>query len=536
MQGVSIAAMKTYLCVYLGSLALALLTTPVVIWLARRLHAVDYPNARSVHRRPLPRIGGVAIYVSAMSLIIAVLFSNSTVGAAFKGMQVQLIALLGAATLIFLLGLMDDLRHLPARFKFLVELILTVALCFAGVRIDSITITDNLVLHLGSWGWLLTWLWVVGVTNAVNLCDGLDGLAAGVSAVTCSVIAIFAIHSGDRILTVVMLSLVGSLCGFLVFNWSPAKIFMGDCGSLFLGFVIAAASVLCVAKSTALVGITLPALALGIPIFDTLFSMLRRFLDRRSLFAPDHSHFHHRLLDLGFHHRHAVMSIYLATLLAAGLGLFMLIRNDVGSLVVFVCVLLLIILLFRVVGAVHLKETFDQLQTRHAYARQERQLRETFEDLQLKFRRIRNQTDWRQAAREAAQRLDLAWLSLQTKDADGSVDVFIWRLSSTPSGPQRVITMTLPIDDARRNGRVELEIAVMINDSLELASQRAGLFSRLIDECTFRDLAVIPSSPPPETPNALSLPVSDVGPYAATAESPHATALDPRSLAVSDES
>jgi UDP-GlcNAc:undecaprenyl-phosphate GlcNAc-1-phosphate transferase len=381
--------MATYLCVYLGSLVLALLATPVVIWLARRVGAVDRPGIRTVHKLPIPRIGGVAIFLSAMAMIVSVIFVNNNIGQAFWAVRLQLTALLGSATLIFAVGLVDDLKGLPARVKFMAELLAALTLCLVGVRISNIALTDQWVLPLGEWGWLLTVLWVVGITNAVNLSDGLDGLAAGVSAIACGVIAIFAIHGGNAIMGVLMLAMLGSLSGFLFFNFNPAKVFMGDCGSLFLGFTIASASVMCTTKSAALVGLALPALALGIPIFDTLLSMLRRFLERRSLFAPDRSHFHHRLLDLGLQQRHAVMAIYLVTLIATGLGLFMMLSGSISSLVIFGCVLLLLVLVFRGVGAVHLHETIAGLQGKYAYSRRQHEERRTFENLQLWFVRIR---------------------------------------------------------------------------------------------------------------------------------------------------
>ena len=307
-------------------------------------------------------------------------------GAASYQMQWQLVLLLCSSALVFLVGLVDDLRHLPAGFKLAAEVVIAGLLCLGGVRISSIALTDQWVVHLGGWGCLLTVLWIVGVTNAVNLSDGLDGLAAGICAIACGVIAIFAIHSGQILMVLVMLALLGSLSGFLLFNFNPARVFMGDSGSLFLGFCLATASVMCAAKSAALVGLTLPALALGIPIFDTLLSALRRFLEDRSIFAPDRSHFHHRLLDLGLHQRQAVILIYLATLLASGLGLLMLVRTDSGSLVIFGGVLLLILLLFRAVGAIRLRQTWTRLRRKHAHARQAHDEQQRFENLQLFLR------------------------------------------------------------------------------------------------------------------------------------------------------
>ncbi len=407
------------LCVGLGSLLVALFLTPWVIRLALRIGAVDSPGCRSVHKRPVPRIGGVAIYLSAVGLIGAVLLFHDGTARAFQDMRRPVMALFGSATFIFLVGLVDDLRGLPARFKLAAECLAAGSLCLAGIRIDTVTIADGVVLSLGGWGCVPTMCWIVGITNAVNLSDGLDGLAAGISAVTCTIVAIVAIHCGSEVLAVLMLALVGSLCGFLVFNFNPAKVFMGDSGSLFLGFTISVSSVMCAAKSAALVGLTLPALALGIPIMDTLFSILRRFLERRSLFAPDRSHFHHRLLDLGLHQRHVVIMIYLATILAAGLGLFMLAGDDLGSLVIFICLMFLIVLLFRVTGVVRLKEVLARLQQKHALARQERKEQFIFEQLQLQLRQVDGEREKWQAICEAARRLELAWVSVQGMDQDG---------------------------------------------------------------------------------------------------------------------
>lgn len=473
--------MQTYIGVYFGSTLLALVITPAVIRLARRTGAVDHPGVRSVHEQPTPRIGGVAIFISSMCLILSALYLRNDIGEAFREVRLQVTTLLFSATLIFLVGLVDDLKGLPARFKFLAEVIAAEALCLAGIRIDAVGVTSDFVIHLGWLGSLLTLLWVVGITNAVNLSDGLDGLAAGISAIACGVIAILAIHGGNVVMAVFALALVGSLSGFLVFNFNPAKIFMGDCGSLFLGFTIAASSVLCMTKSSALVGLALPALALGIPIFDTLFSMLRRFLERRSLFAPDRSHFHHRLLDLGFHQRHAVMIIYLLTSLLTGLGLFMMISRDIHSVIVLACVLLLLLVSFRVVGAVRLGETLARLQKRHKLVQRERLQRAAFENAQLLFQQVRDVRQWWQAVCEAADRMDFAWVSLTTTARDGRVETNLWRAPGPPPEVSRILLMTVPLGTGREGIRQEFEIAVCCDGSLEDACRRASFFGRLID-------------------------------------------------------
>jgi UDP-GlcNAc:undecaprenyl-phosphate GlcNAc-1-phosphate transferase len=485
--------MKTYLSVYLGSLFLALVITPVIIRLARSLKAADHPGARAVHKKPVPRIGGVAIFVSMICITIGVLFLSNVIGETFRGILPELIVLLSAAGFMFFVGLIDDIRTkgLRARIKFLAQIAAAITVCAVGIRIESVAVADWLTLDFGWFSWPLTLLWIVGITNAINLSDGLDGLAAGISAIVCGVIAVFAVYSGQVVMAVLMLALLGSLTGFLFFNFSPAKIFMGDSGSMFLGFTIASSSVMCATKSSALVGLALPVLVLGIPIFDTLFSMLRRFLERRSMFAPDRSHFHHKLLDLGLKQRHAVIVIYAVTLLAAGLGMFMMVTRNTNSLVIFLCILLLLLLVFRVVGSVRLRETITSLREKYAVGRQIKEEVRSFESLQLHFRRVQTFDDWWSSLCKAAEGMDFAWLSLKSTAADGTECTELWRATNIQPKSADVKTMTIPVNGQVSDSPIELEIAVLMNGSLESVGRRTALFSRLLDE---HDIAALPKN------------------------------------------
>jgi len=476
--------MNIYLSVYLGSAVLSLLITPLVIWLAQRIKAVDHPGVRTVHTRSTPRIGGVAVFITSVFIIVTAVLLNDIIRYVLQEIKLKLIALLFSASLIFLVGLIDDLRGLPARFKFLVEILASLILCLAGIRISSISLTDQYILRFGVMGNLLTILWIVGVTNAVNLSDGLDGLAAGISAVACGVIAIFAIYDGNIVMAVLTLAMLGSLTGFLFFNFNPARIFLGDCGSLFIGFIIASSSVLCSMKSSALVGLALPVLALGIPIFDTLFSMLRRFLERRSMFSPDRSHFHHRLIDMGLRQRHVVLLIYIMTVLAAGLGLFMMVTRDISSLVVFFCILLLLLLAFCVVGSVQLREIVSSLQKKYEIANQRKHEKMNFEQVQLYFRGACTYKQWWDAVCEAARRMDFAWVSLKTKELDGTIRTEVWRAADSNYDLSRIVVMTIPINGNGVERLHEFEIAISVDSSYESVGYRATLFNRLIDEHT----------------------------------------------------
>ena len=280
-----------------------------------------------------------------------------------------------------------------------------------------------------------------------------------------------------------MLALLGSLTGFLFYNFSPAKIFMGDCGSMFLGFTIASSSVLCLTKSTALVGLALPMLALGIPIFDTLFSMLRRFLERRSIFSADRRHFHHRLIDLGLKQSHVVITIYVLTLLFVGLGMFMMVTRDINSLVVFMCILLLLILVFYVVGSVRLRETIVGLQRKYAINREVKEEIKNFEDAQLHFHRADIFNQWWRAVSTAADKMGFISLNMLLISRDGTTRELSWRQDSKSAhSDNEVLKLNVPIRDRRPGPSLNLEIEVPRNGSLESAGRRIALFTRLIEE------------------------------------------------------
>ena len=481
--------MKTYLSVFLGSAVLAIIITPIVIRVARQLNIVDTPDIRKFHSKPIPRIGGVVIFVSMISLTIPMLFLLNIVGDSFRLIHSKIVVVLCAAGFIFFVGLVDDVRDLRVRTKFWAQLAAAIIVCSAGIRIESINITDWLMLDFGWFSWPFTLFWIVGITNAVNLSDGLDGLAAGISAVACGVIAILAICNNDVIMVVLMLALLGSLTGFLLFNFEPARIFMGDSGSLFLGFTIASASVLSTMKTETIVGLALPVLALGIPIFDTLFSMLRRFLERRSLFAPDRSHFHHRLLALGLHQRHVVITAYVVTLLATGLGMFMLVTRNGQTIIVFICTMLLFVLVFQVVGSVRLRETVTGLKQKYSISSQKKQELKTFENIELHFRQAEKFDEWWQVVCFAADRMDFARSLLSLTNRDGTKRTLVWDNGHKNIGADKIVKMTVPIRDRRVGSSLKLEVKVAANGSLESAGRRLMLFSRLLEEYSVANLA-----------------------------------------------
>ena len=515
--------MITFGCTYLGATFLSLTLTPLVERIARAKKLVDHPGVRKLHSAAIPRIGGVAIILATLALTIAVMTVNSSVGKAFQSIQTKVIAMLGAAGLIALVGLIDDVRGLRAYVKLLAQVAAAALVCALGVRIRGLAVGNLFTLELGWLSWPLTIFWIVGITNAVNLIDGLDGLAAGICAATCGVIAVFALYTDQLVMAVLMLALLGSLTGFLYFNFNPARIFMGDCGTYFLGFVLATASVISATKASTIVGLALPALALGVPIFDTLFSILRRLLERRSIFAPDRSHIHHRLIDMGLRQRHVVIFLYVVTLAAAGLGMFMMITRDLGAILVFACVVLLVVLVFRIVGSVSFRQTIAGIQRNLAVARQAREQEREFEDSELRIREARSFDDWWQAVSAAAEEMAFASLALSLANRDGTSRTLVWRRPGVEPEPHEVLKATVPVRDRRAGPPLDVEVTAEVNGSLELAGRQIALFGRLLDE---HSIASLPPERPPESSSSSSSSSSSIPRPQGEASSEAMTARD----------
>lgn len=482
---------------------LAMAATPIVIMLTRRFNLVDAPGARKVHAAPVARLGGVAIFFAVIAMIVPVLLLRNTIGDSFRINAAKIVGLLAGGSVVFIVGLVDDLKGVRARCKLIAQIAAALVVCAAGARIRSLAVEDLFTVEFGLWSWPLTVFWIVGLTNAVNIIDGLDGLAAGISAIACGVIAILAVHSGQTMMAVIMLALLGALVGFLFFNFNPAKIFMGDCGSMFLGFTLASASVLCTTKSHALVGLALPVLALGIPIFDTLFSMLRRFLERRSMFSPDRAHFHHRLLDLGLSQHQVAIVAYSVTATVAGLGLFMIYTRSVATVAVFVCLLVIVLLVFRLVGSVRLRETVSGLRAKYDLQCQVKAELRDFEEVQLHFRNARTFDDWWQAACLAGEKLGAEKLSLDITTRANETKTLFWhrknghpesRHSGTNPGSLKLkansqsLRAAVPVKDRRNGTSLRLIVDIPSNGSVESAGRKVALLARLAEEYNVNEL------------------------------------------------
>lgn len=310
--------MTTILFIIFITFIISLVATPLVIKFAIKFGLVDIPkDARRVHSKPMPRVGGLAIIISVVLGLAIYYFMtlNATPIAqlSLKGSK-QFFGYIIGAFFIALMGIIDDAINLRARHKFIFQLLAGIAVYVLGIRIEVVDLPFFNIVSLDILSFPVTMFWIIGLTCAVNLIDGLDGLAAGISAIaSIALLTIFAFTSASLEAIIITSVLVGALIGFIPYNFNPAKTFMGDVGSNFLGFTLAVVSILGFAKGYTVVAILVPILALGVPIFDTLFAMVRRFVAGRPLLQPDGGHIHHRLLRRGLNQKQAVYILYTIT-------------------------------------------------------------------------------------------------------------------------------------------------------------------------------------------------------------------------------
>ena len=294
--------------ILLASTFMTALITPFLRKIAIENNLVDVPDERKIHREIIPRVGGIAI---AISFFTAVVLAYSLFHADLTTSISSLTGICIGGALIFLVGVLDDIKGLNAPKKFAGQILAALALVPFGFLIKTLEIPFIGTVHLISFfGLGLTIVWVVVITNAFNLIDGMDGLASGVVVIASIILVIFSILSGKLLMAIVLIAVLGSTLGFLWHNWHPAKIFMGDCGAMFLGFLLAAVSIKTSYQSTTANAIFVPILALGLPIIDTIAAISRRLWHRKPLFSADKKHIHHKLLDAGFTVRLAALILY----------------------------------------------------------------------------------------------------------------------------------------------------------------------------------------------------------------------------------
>lgn len=309
--------MQVYILAFVIALFTSWLLTPYVKKLAFRIGALDKPDGRKVHKGIMPRLGGLAIY---LGFVVAVLCSMH--------LSKDVMAFLLGGTVILIVGIIDDVYQLPAKVKLLGQIAAAAVLVLFDIRIEWLNNPWGGYFYLEYLSIPFTIFWVISFTNVVNLMDGLDGLAAGVAGIASITVILVAIQQGFYPVAVITAALAGGIVGFMRYNFNPATIFMGDTGSMFIGYMLAAISIFGAVKSAATIALIVPAIALGLPIMDTAFAIVRRYTNGRPIFQPDKGHLHHRLLAMGMTQRQAVLLMYI---ISAILGIAAVLLTEVGG-------------------------------------------------------------------------------------------------------------------------------------------------------------------------------------------------------------
>ena len=328
-----------YIAAFSTAFAVSNVFTPIAKTISMKVGAIDYPKARGMHQKPMPRMGGLAIVIGFMFTVL-LLYRFVEFGETRK-----LIGFMIGATMIVVLGMFDDIYDLRARFKFFVQILAALVAIMSGIQIHVVMWPVTKALTYLSVP--ITLLWIVGVTNAVNLIDGLDGLAAGVSSIAALCVMVLCILTGEEMAILLTAALAGSCLGFLPRNFNPAQIFMGDTGATFLGYTLAVTSILGVFKGYAILALVVSMLCLGLPIFDTIFAMVRRFAKHQPIMQADRGHLHHRLIDRGFTQKQAVMILYIISALCGVFAILIAVKDaKVVVVIVFMVFVMSLVIYF----------------------------------------------------------------------------------------------------------------------------------------------------------------------------------------------
>jgi UDP-GlcNAc:undecaprenyl-phosphate/decaprenyl-phosphate GlcNAc-1-phosphate transferase len=484
--------MQHYLLAFVGSLVAATVLTPCVRALAERLGAVSVPGGRHVNARSIPRLGGLALALGWCGPLLLLLFVHGPARSTLVDHEYHLAALMGGGLALCAVGALDDLRGVRAVHKVLAQ---ALAACLAyalGFRIEAIELPLLGTLPMGVFALPVTVAWIVGITNAVNLIDGLDGLAAGVTFFAAFTNLVVAYLSGSAFTALLMAALMGAVVGFLFFNFNPARIFMGDSGSYFLGYLLATSALAggVQQKASTAVSLLVPVIALGLPIFDTLFSMVRRYLERRPLFSPDRGHIHHRLLELGLTHRRSVMLLYgVSIVFAAGAIAVSLGRSwEVG--LALTSVSLVLFALIRFLGYFEYLH-FRRRQKSRFYDRHTDRLRFGVPELILSLSRATSEEAVLSALERSLGSCDLhaAWIMTDEQT------LHRWERSSTSLSARNLLRTTYPIG---RDDRARARVGFAWASDVEDPDPQADILLQLLTDAVTQALERAGSSLAPE--------------------------------------
>ncbi|HBI14640.1 MAG TPA: undecaprenyl/decaprenyl-phosphate alpha-N-acetylglucosaminyl 1-phosphate transferase [Desulfobulbaceae bacterium] len=329
--------MTSIIFIFFLALLASFFLTPFVGKVAKRFDIVDQPSDRKVHTAPIPRVGGVALFLAFFTSLLLFSLNKYMLRDLIEREQRVSVFIIGAV-LIFGLGLWDDLRRLPSSAKFAGQIGVATLLYFGGFQIHAVSLPFAGAVQLGIFSLPITIFWFILVINAINLIDGLDGLAAGVTLFVSITMMVTCLANKRLLEALCFASLSGTLLGFLRYNFNPASIFMGDCGSYFLGYLLASLSLLGSIKGQFATAMLIPVIALGVPLIDTLWAPLRRFALGRKMFQPDSGHLHHQLLRLGYSQRRAVLILYAFTIVLGLVSIVMVHAKDEAAALILLVV------------------------------------------------------------------------------------------------------------------------------------------------------------------------------------------------------
>lgn len=315
----------------------AYVITPYTIRFAKKIGAIDQPgNKRKIHTTAMPRLGGLAVIagfmISVIYLVIVMTIEKNINLSDIQNLHTKIIGFLAGSFILITFCFFDDYKGIPAYIKLLGQTIAAIVIVLSGIQIDKIEIIHlNIYIYNPEILKIITVIWIVGITNALNLTDGLDGLLSGIGIISCiALLIVFVLNDSPIISVLFITALAGALTGFLPFNFTPAKTFMGDVGSNFLGFMLSIISIIGTAKTYTALVIIAPLIIFALPLIDTIYAIIRRFIKTKSIkgiFKADREHLHHKLMKRGYTQKQAVLILYLAT---ATLGMFAIILLESG--------------------------------------------------------------------------------------------------------------------------------------------------------------------------------------------------------------
>ena len=327
-----------YIAAFAAAFGVSLFVTPHSRWISIRLGAIDEPKHRGMHNKPIPRLGGIAIVAGfVVTLLLMIPFVEE-----LRTMEVA--GFFVGGIIIVITGILDDVYNIRARTKLVLQMAAAAVVIASGTYIEFVF--WPFATHLSVFAVPVTFLWIIGITNAVNLIDGLDGLAAGVASICALCLVVLCIISGEPVAVVLSAALAGTCLGFLPRNFSPAEVFMGDTGALFLGYVLAVTSIIGVFKTYAMLSVVIAIFALALPIFDTVYAMGRRMANGKPIMTADRAHLHHRLIDAGLSTNRTVIALYGMSLIGAAIAIAIAIQDIIAFLVVMVFASMLVVMTF----------------------------------------------------------------------------------------------------------------------------------------------------------------------------------------------